>query len=1038
MKTSRLLLLKALSLAVLFPGCQKEKEDQTAVLAEEAFSLNISLPDDPLTKTYLGERAGNMFPLFWSEGDQLSLNGTFSYPLTAEEAGKRSASFFFRGSIRAPFNVLYPATSAADRVFFPSVQQYTVGSFDPSAMPMFASSDTYSDASMHHLGTLLGFPFTGNGVALKELVVMSLDGAVISGVFTLEKSEKGTFTGAFESAEGATTATLDFPEGGMALTNEPVTAWVAIPAGAYSKGFTALAVDTEDDAMMLSFFTKETHSLSPGSAVLFPVTEFNPGEGVFLIDEPEDLVLLSNEPTAHPEVLLVKDINMSDITDWTPINGFEGQFNGAGHTISGLNEAVFNTLKGEVKNLVVDASISSDKTTLAGIVNEIADGARVVSCRVKGSIAYIGTSGKELRMGGIAANCHGEIVSSSVKVDLTIPAEASAGETYIGGIAGHVTSDSRFFDFNGLSVEEGSSVRIVYPETNASQLRAGGLFGYVNASGMSFHNCVNAGLFDVTVPPGSSSSKMWLGGIVGHAISCDDGAIRFSSCTNNGAFSLDGKGGIGENSTVDRPCAVGGIVGKSQVIGSDDSSTLIFKECINNGSITLSSDTGSDSVYGRVTYLAGICGDAAAGSITDSGCINNGNIIVNGYTDRFAIAGHIAIIWRSSGSKTTLDVTGKGDTPVNTGMLQYNDGTRCTKHPVAGGVLGLLMGSVTPLEIDIKNCTNSGIIDRTTPIGAVFTISTNNEASAGGIVGNIGFQSSTTIDYSLVKGTIENCANCAQITINAYAGEKEAVEKTTNQSFLGGIVGFCRVNSDPVIVKQCSNSGYIRLTAGNAGGIVGRIQSNTIVTGSNNSEGLVYALNSGKVGEVDLTLSTSYVSTGYSICGGIVGAMIFPNANDVSKVEYCHNAGDISGCHRASDGKGTIARPTVGGIIGQYDAGRSYAAVRYCKNSGHVRSYRAASSSSTWQYSGIISGSHVENPVGSGKYSRVMDCGIGGYISRTSWIVPTAEDGEYPFYNYIYCYLNLGGDYPPTTEEGTGFAEGCVVWDGVSKLPWEE
>ena len=230
----------------------------------------------------------------------------------------------------------------------------------------------------------------------------------------------------------------------------------------------------------------------------------------------------------------------------------------------------------------------------------------------------------------------------------------------------------------------------------------------------------------------------------------------------------------------------------------------------------------------------------------------------------------------------------------------------------------------------------------------------------------------------------------------------------------------------------------MRLTAGNAGGIVGRIQSNTVVTGSKKEKEVTYTRNSGRVGEFDLSLPTSYVSTGYSITGGIVGAMIFEDEEDGSRIEYCHNAGDISGCHRKSDGAGTIARPTVGGIIGQYDPGRNYAAVRYCKNSGHVRSYRAASSSSTWQYSGLISGSYPENETVSGKYARVSDCGVGGYISRASWIVPTDADGEYPFYNYIYCFLVMDDKYPPTTPEGTGFAEGCVVWDGESKLPWEE
>ena len=1029
MRNPRLLLLWALSLVALLAGCGKE-ENRDAGLMEEPFEMSVSLPDGPITKTFLGERAGNLFPLLWSEGDRLSLNGTFSYPLSAEAAGNRNASFAFRGSVRAPFNVLYPATAEADKVSFPTVQNYVAGSFDPPALPMYASSESYSNASMHHLGTLLGFPFTGTGTALKQLIVMSLDGAVLSGSFSLEKNEAGAFTGAFSASEGATTATLDFPEGGLALSSEPVTAWVAVPSGEYPKGFIALVVDTADQAMTLSFFTKEAadHNLAPGSAILFPATAFNPGEGVFLIDEPEDLMLLSKEPTSHLEVLMVKDIDMSGIDGWTPVEGFTGVFNGAGHTVGGLNGAVFGTLSGEVRNLVVDASIASDTPVLAGIANDVAAGAKVSACRVKGSISYTGTSGAAVYLGGVAAKNHGEILSSSVNVTLSIPAEAAAGVSFVGVIAGYVTAESAV-NFSGLRSEEGSSINLVYPKSDAPQLRAGGLFGYVNAPAIYFSECFNAASFDITVPAESSTSKMWIGGIVGNALSSGDGRISFVSCENKGSFTLLGKGGIGENSAIARPSAVAGIVAKCQVGGSSEVSEILFDGCSNSGNISLTSNTGKNNVYGRITYLAGICGDAIAAKVKDNACINTGNINVEGFTDRVAMAGHIGILWRSEGTGLCFELVGKGDDPVNTGALLYKDGSSAAKHPMAGGIVGVMMAQeATPLAFTISDCTNSGMIDRSTPSNASFTTSTANEASAGGIVANIGFQTSTE-SYSFVTGTIENCSNAAQITFNAYAGETIAVEKTTDQTFLGGILGFSHARNGLVSVKDCSNGGYVRLTAGNAGGIVGRIQSNTTVTGCTNSA---------RVGEFDLTLPTSYVSTGWSITGGIAGAMLFTYPEDVSKIEYCHNAGDVSGCHRKADGAGTIARPTVGGIIGRYDAGRSYAAVRYCKNSGHVRSYRAASSSSTWQYSGIISGSYPEDPVGSGNYAIVRDCGIGGFISRASWIVPTAEDGEYPYYNYIYCFLNLGEDYPITTEEGTGFAEGCLAWDGVSKLPWEE
>lgn len=996
---------------------------------EDSLRLSISLPEGPAVKTHLRERVGDFFPLLWSEGDRLSLNGTMSYPLAAEDAGGRSASFSFRGSIRAPYNVLYPATSQTSSVSFPSVQRYTEGSFDPAALPMFASGDSYSDASMHHLGALIGLPFTGNGTRLKQLVVMSLGGEAISGTFVLAQNSEGAFTGDFSSREGATTANLDFPDGGLSLSDSPVTAWIGIPAGAYPKGFTALVIDTEDNAMMLSFLTKETgsHTLAPGSAILFPPTAFNPGEGVFIIDEPEDLVLLAREPSAHPEVLLVKDIDMSGMEGWTPIEGFNGIFNGAGNTISGLNAAVFGTLDGQVRNLNVHASIASGDPLVAGVANEVNPDARLVSCRITGKIAYTGTTSVPVYMGGLAAKCHGEIVSSSAKVSMEIPSDAAVGVSFIGCIGGYLTSESSL-SFEGLSVDEGSSVSIVYPLEGAPQLRAGGLFGYVNAPEISFSNCSSAATFDIKIPSESVTSKMWVGGIAGHTASSGGASVRFDACRNSGSFSLDGKGGIGENNTTARPCAVGGIVGKCQITGADDSSAAIFRNCENSGDIALSSSTGSSTVFARITYLAGICGDVIAANITDEACYNSGNITVSGYSDRLAIAGHLAIVWRSEGLKTILTVTGKGETPVNTGRLQYIDGSRAIKHPVAGGVIGQVMGSVSPLEIDVKNCSNGGEIDRTTSSAASFTVAPANEASAGGIIGNIGFQTSTD-NYSFVTGTVENCSNSAQITINAYAGETVAVEKTTDQSFLGGIIGFSHARNGLVTVKDCSNIGYMRLTGGNAGGIVGRIQSNTLVTG---------CINSGRVGEFDLTYPTSYVSTGYSISGGIVGAMLFTSPDDVSAITYSHNAGDISGCHRKAEGGGTITRPTVGGIVGRYDAGRDYAAVRYCKNSGHVRSYRAASSGSTWQYSGIISGSYSEDPVGSGHYAKVQDCGIGGFISRASWIVPTSEDGEYPYYNYIYCFQELGGDYPVSTDDGQGFAEGCLAWDGESKLPWEE
>lgn len=1086
MRTSFIAL--TLPLAFLLTACLNESEFDCPEdpAAEGVVELSVSLPDGGITRTYLGDRIENAFPLLWAEGDQVSMNGTASTPVTADDAGKKSSRFLFRGSIKAPYNILYPATDESDKVVFPEEQNYVKDSFDPSALQMYASPDDYTEASMQHLGALLGFQFTapeGESADLKQIIVMSIDGNVLAGEFSLTKNESGHFTGEFASATGVSTATLNFPENGLHLGSEPVTAWIGLPAGEYPKGFTALIVDTEDKAMMLNFMTKEDSSdkLIPGTATLFKSTCFDPGDGIFIIDEPEDLIKLSAEPTSHPEVVVVKNIDMSEVAAWTPIEGFNGVCNGAGHKISGLKNSVFGTLEGEVRNLTADVCFEMKDLIISALVNRVSKNGKISSCSATGKISVTGTQTASVYLGGLAAINEGEITGSTSSVELCFPSDASSGPAYIGGIVGYSTGrlsklstsctitcagtignsfcgsiagyikSSDNIVLASCQSEEGTSINLTYSSTNTPYLRFGGLFGYVSAPNVTINECINRTKLDINIPEEVSETQILSGGIAADVNSSTDGEALFSKCTNYGDINLVSLGRFGKNSVKARPNCLAGIIGKCWIQNAAANATSVtFKDCINNGNLKWESQ--NPKLYGQIAYMAGICADVSSADITDLNCVNNGNISISGYTDRCAIAGHFGIVWPGNGQKTTLNITGKGETPVNTGTLSYHDkeSETCMRHPVAAGVVGIIMGSGgIPVEFNIKDCCNTGQIDRSTPTNAVFKKEEAAEASAGGIIGNIGFQSNT-VSYGDITGTIENCSNTAQITINAFTREDATfhdhhLEKTASQSFIGGIIGFSHPSGGLVTVKNCSNSGYMRLTAGNAGGIVGRIQSNTIVTGTNSGGDVTYTTNTGRVGEFGLEIPSTYISTGYAYCGGIVGAMIYPGPDDKSMIEYCHNAGDIAGSHvnNESTGKGT-ARPTVGGIIGQYDFGRSYAAVRWCKNSGHTRCYRSFDGSSTNVYSGLISGSAMCNLVADPeapeiKLAIIRDCAIGGLCLRgAGWTAPTSIEGEYPFYNYIYCYLNLEGDYPPTTEDGTGYAEGCEVWDGISKTSWEK
>lgn len=89
------------------------------------------------TKAGAGERSGDAIPVFWSEGDVISVNGTLSSPLTAASAGLSEAEFRIAAtSLTAPYHLLYPGEAGdASHVLM-----------DGLVPPMYASGDNLADA----------------------------------------------------------------------------------------------------------------------------------------------------------------------------------------------------------------------------------------------------------------------------------------------------------------------------------------------------------------------------------------------------------------------------------------------------------------------------------------------------------------------------------------------------------------------------------------------------------------------------------------------------------------------------------------------------------------------------------------------------------------------------------------------------------------------------------------------------------------------------------------------------------------------------
>ncbi len=93
-------------------GCTTDTTEDLAVKGGGKTTLTLSLNS---SRTQLGDKANEAYPLTWAEGDQVSVNGVASDALTAEEAGKAEAKFNFTTTepLATPYFVAYPAATAS-------------------------------------------------------------------------------------------------------------------------------------------------------------------------------------------------------------------------------------------------------------------------------------------------------------------------------------------------------------------------------------------------------------------------------------------------------------------------------------------------------------------------------------------------------------------------------------------------------------------------------------------------------------------------------------------------------------------------------------------------------------------------------------------------------------------------------------------------------------------------------------------------------------------------------------------------------------
>lgn len=537
---------------------------------QREFTLEALMPQAE-TRTTLGEKAAGLYPVLWSEGDCISVNGVLSRPLSASDAGKTRAVFRFAESLQAPYSITYGGA-------VPAVQAYSEGGVGNFCAPLFAESSQRSFI-MRHRSCILRLPLSGS--------------VRVAGI----------------SVSGGTPVQLTIPGGGIDVSGGKVF-HIALDPGHFENGIIVHVYTASGEKMNLSAFTGER--LQAGKVYELPQTQFEANAGTFTaIGSYAELKAFAERVAAgenYLEARLTADI-AGDAT-WSPLEGFSGDFDGGGYRISGLQKALANELVGGIRNLTLDSAISiSSKDDIVGdadiywagmVANRIYTRGLVSSCVTGGSITYH-QWGKVVRVGAVAGYAPRGTVENCVSAtEITVIGDGSA-DIQAGGIMGRAYAANDIVQIRGCRSE--GSITLGGQVLSA---HVGGIVGHFDP----VHTSVLSGnRFSGSLTVDSSaavSGELYIGGIAGYSI--DD----FEDCSFSGTIHFKAPATAAQN--------IGGIAGSVK--------TGSVAGCSNSGTIIGNGPSADVIRAGGILGWAQNDGSAVTG-ISVSGCSFSGSIDID-------------------------------------------------------------------------------------------------------------------------------------------------------------------------------------------------------------------------------------------------------------------------------------------------------------------------------------------------------------------------------------------------------------------------
>ncbi len=897
-------------------ACTTDTTEDLGVKVEGSggvYEVAISLE---ATKTQLGEKVDGLYPLHWSEGDAISINGIVSNPLTA--GGSANAYFTFNEPVTRPYCVVYPAAEGAGEgtvypVTFASTQPYTEGTFASGVAPMYgygaelAEGETETPIQLNHLTGVLRLAVKGNGEKVTSVVVKAEKG-YIAGPHTVDCA-----TGALTALEGATSNVTVTCGDGLVLGSEATPIFLTVPSGNY--GTFVISINTEAHGKMVVKFNSDSKPVNVGVVREFGEIEFNATAEAgdeYLIDSAEALIKFAKVAEAFYPYTSAKVVASIDMTGkaWTPIKNFGAYvFDGGcdeGYEIKGLTAPLFENTAATIKNVkLTDVAIVETEAAFSGSIVRVLTGS-LTNCSAAGTlhannttltIAKATDNYDETAHGGLVGYANGAtIYNCTSDVDVTITSFAAGKyKASAGGAVGAVGGAAKL---NGVT--NNGDVCYVGPNYGGN-IYLSGVVGKCSVSTtlLEFSNITNNG--KVSTAKGSDvNADLLMSGVIGDVVMAD-ASIVCDKLVNNGAVTHNGLAngiriaGIAAYNTTGSFTNCKNTAALSTAVGSDHSSmyagglfsatvtTKTFTNNINEGNISLG-DGIAASGYVR---LAGIAtGISMPGSeLTDiptvSNCKNYGSITVGSVSNtstgnggRLYVGGVFDTIYAGNFSNCNNEAT--GDITVKTGSW--------ASGYLIGGWAGYISTHAGIRTISITDCENKGdiSIDQIEGAGAAY-------AELGGITGEAYVGSGDfAIDFLRVK-------NSGNITIKgSYTSD--------NYPYIGGFFGVN--NYTEIYLKNCENAGNIiyDATAPNAsvGGLFGYDTNNTRFE-------MDYCVNSGNI-------TYSGIAGKYVHFGGFGG---YRNVSKPTVITNSTNTGKmtLTGEQTATQSKSVAYN--VGGFIGR-------------------------------------------------------------------------------------------------------------------------